>query len=232
MPVLVAAGVRAAAWSTAGSTVGGVDVRLVDLALDDRAVAAAEQSLTPAEVARARRGTPAVHRRRVLLRAALRAALGVELGMDPARVPLATTPAGRPFVASSVGGARVDVSCSASGSLGLVAVGRGCRIGVDVEQVAAWSPDVLEEGWLSDSERRALTDLRVADRAVAATRSWTHKEAVLKGGGTGLRADPAAIVTAVGRTDGVVAGWQIHDVPVPHGWVAGLAAAPEKEIGS
>jgi 4'-phosphopantetheinyl transferase len=35
-------------------------------------------------------------------------------------------------------------------------------------------------------------------------------------------------VTSVGCTDGVVAGWKIRDVPVPDGWVASLALAPEK----
>jgi 4'-phosphopantetheinyl transferase len=230
MPVLAAA-TRAARTTTAITTVRGVEIRLVDLLLSDRAVARAESSLTPAEVARARRGTPAVHRRRVLLRAALRTALGEELGMDPAGVPLRTSPAGRPFVPSMLGAA-VDVSCSASGALGVVAVGRSCRIGIDVETVTPWSPDVLDEAWLTAGERLALTRLPAPDRALATTRSWTQKEAVLKAAGTGLRADPAATVTAIGRQDGVVAGWEIHDVPVPHGWVASLAVAPEKEIPS
>jgi 4'-phosphopantetheinyl transferase len=209
-----------------------VDVRLVDLAVGNDALARAESSLTPAEVARARRGTPAVHRRRVLLRAALRSALGAELGMDPARVPLGATPAGRPYLAVVAGGASLDVSCSASGDLGVVAVGRGRRIGVDVENVAPWSPDVLDEGWLCASERHTLTRLPTADRAVAITRCWTQKEAVLKARGVGLREDPVGTVTAVGRMDGNVAGWQIRDVPVPHGWVASLAFALEKEIPS
>jgi 4'-phosphopantetheinyl transferase len=209
-----------------------VDVRLVDLAVGDGPLARAESWLTPAELARARRGTPAVHRRRVLLRAALRSALGAELGMEPRRVPLGTTPAGRPYLAAVTDGASLDVSCSASGDLGVVAVSRGRRIGVDVEVVAPWSPDVLDEGWLCDSERHTLSRLTAADRAVAVTRCWTQKEAVLKARGTGLREDPAAIVTVVGHTDGDVAGWHIRDVRVPHGWVASLAAAPEKEIPS
>jgi 4'-phosphopantetheinyl transferase len=222
MPVLVPAG-ACGAWAAA-SPLDGVDVWLVDLALDDDAVARAESSLTPAELARAWRGTPAVRRRRVLLRASLRSFVGAELGMDPVRVPIHTTPAGRPFVA----GGGVDVSCTASGVLGLVAIGRVCRIGVDVETVAPWSPAVLEEGWLSDTERLALARLPAPDRALATTRCWTQKEAVLKAAGTGLRTDPAATVTSVGRTDGVVAGWKIRDVPVPDGWVASLALAPEK----
>jgi 4'-phosphopantetheinyl transferase len=230
--VLVAAAACAEGPVSAASTVGRVEVRLVDLTLSDRAVAQAESSLTSAEIARARRGTPAVHRRRVLLRAALRSTLGVELGMDPARVPLHTTPSGRPFIPSSVAGAGVDVSCSASGDLGAVAVGRSVRIGIDVETVAPWSPEVLEEAWLSGSERVALTRLPASLRAAAATRSWTQKEAVLKAAGTGLRADPAATVTTVGRKDGVVAGWQIRDVPVPDGWLASLALAPQTEMSS
>ncbi|MGY1639806.1 4'-phosphopantetheinyl transferase family protein [Geodermatophilus sp. SYSU D00703] len=212
------------------SACGDVVVRLVDLAADDDTVARAAAALTPGELARARRGTPAVHRRRVLLRAALRSVLAEELGTAPADVPLATTPAGRPELA--LDGTGLDANCAASGALGLVAVGRGRRVGVDVERVAPWNPEVLEEGWLSGAERRALTLLPPEFRPVAATRAWTQKEAVLKARGTGLREDPAATVTAIGRADGVVAGWQVSSVPVPDGWVASLAAAPEQEMPS
>jgi 4'-phosphopantetheinyl transferase len=211
--------------------VTGITVVLVDLA-DDAALPVAETWLTPAEHARARRGTAAVQRRRVLLRAALRVALGKELGLAPEQVPIATTPLGRPYVVASGGAPAPDVSCSASGALGLVAVGRDRRIGVDVEAVAPWSSDVLDEGWLASDERRALALLPAADRPVAVARCWTQKEAVLKALGTGLRGSLAATVTTVGRTDGEVAGWQVHDIPVPDGWVAGLAVAPDKEIPS
>jgi 4'-phosphopantetheinyl transferase len=208
--------------------VAGTRVVLVDLT-DDAALPEAETWLTPDELARARRGTPAVHRRRVLLRAALRLALGNELGLAPDLVPLSTTPLGRPTVATP---ADLDGSCSASGELGIVAVGRR-RTGIDVEAVTPWSAAVLDEGWLAAGERRALVRLPEAARAVAVTRCWTQKEAVLKALGTGLCGNLAATVTEVGRTDGEVAGWPVHDVPVPHGWVASLAVAPEeKEIPS
>jgi 4'-phosphopantetheinyl transferase len=207
-----------------------VEIRLVDLSADDDAVARAELCLSPAELARARKGSPAVHRRRVLLRTALREALGTELDVPAARVPLATTELGRPYICAPVGGTLLDVSCSASGGLGVVAVARGGRIGIDLETVARWSPDVLDEGWLSDSERRALTRLPASARPVAVTRSWTQKEAVLKARGTGLSDDPATAVTTVGRADGVVAGWRVRDVPVPPAWIASLAVSPEREI--
>jgi 4'-phosphopantetheinyl transferase len=208
-----------------GEVLQGTRITLVDLT-DHAALPEAETWLAPDELARARRGTPAVHRRRVLLRAALRVALGNEMGLPPDLVPLATTPLGRPVVAAP---GDLDVSCSASGALGIVAVGRR-RIGIDVEAVAPWSAAVLDEGWLAAEEQRALVRLPEGARAVAVTRCWTQKEAVLKAVGTGLRGDLVATVTHVGRTDGEVAGWRVHDVPVPHGWVAGLAVAPhEKE---
>jgi 4'-phosphopantetheinyl transferase len=207
-----------------GEVLQGTRITLVDLT-DHAALPEAETCLAPDELARARRGTPAVHRRRVLLRAALRVALGNELGLPPDLVPLATTPLGRPTVAAPGG---LDVSCSASGALGLVAVGRR-RIGIDVEAVAPWSAAVLDEGWLAAEEQRALVRLPEGARAVAATRCWTQKEAVLKAVGNGLRGDLVATVTDVGRTDAEVAGWLVHDVPVPHGYVASLAVAPQEK---
>jgi 4'-phosphopantetheinyl transferase len=72
-----------------------VDVRIVDLRVDGTVLLRAESTLSPEELARARRGAPAVRRRRVLLRAALRAALAEEMGTDAASVPLATTATGR-----------------------------------------------------------------------------------------------------------------------------------------
>ncbi|WP_239523104.1 4'-phosphopantetheinyl transferase family protein [Geodermatophilus normandii] len=205
----------------------GVTVTVVPLVADDDELARAEAVLAPAELARARRGTPAVHRRRVLLRAALRTALAAELGTDPRHVPLTTGATGRPELPAHTG---LDAGCSAGGALGVVAVGRGRRIGVDLEPVAPWTPDVADEGWLHPAELRAIALLPPAARPVAVTRAWTRKEAVLKARGTGLRDDPAAVVTAVGRTGGTVAGWTLHDVPVPDGWVASLAVAPDEEI--
>jgi 4'-phosphopantetheinyl transferase len=205
---------------------GDVVVRLVDLIADPRALARAESVLSADELVRARRGTPVVHRRRVLLRAALRSALGEQLGMDPAAVPLARTPTGRPYLAGTTGHPRLDASCSASGALGVVAVGRDRRVGIDVEAVANWSAAVLGEGWLSPAECAALARMAPADRAVAVTRSWTQKEAVLKARGTGLLEDPADIATPIGQPDGIVCGWDVRNVPVPDRWVASLAVGP------
>lgn len=215
--------------STRPGTGRRVTVRLVDLGGNDSAVARAERSLAPAELARARRGTAVVHRRRVLLRAALRDAVAEHIGTEPARVPIATTAAGRPFVAGATG---LDMNCSASGTLGIVVLALGLRVGVDVELVPCWSDEVLDEGWLAPVEQAALTTLPVAHRATEATRAWTRKEAVLKARGSGLLDSPVAVVTPVGEATGTVAGWHLDDLPVPAGWVASLALGALEETSS
>lgn len=205
-------------------------IHLVALDVDGSALARAESCLAPAELVRARRGSPPVQRRRIVLRAALRSAVAAELGIDPARVPLRTTPAGRPYVDPVESRWFLDVNCSASGTLGIVAVGRACRVGVDMETVAPWSPDVLVEGWLSPGECRQLAELPPAARPVAVARCWTRKEAVLKARGTGLLEAPSAVVTPVGGPAGIIAGWAVEDLRVPAGWVASLAVGRPEEL--
>ena len=201
-----------------------VEVFLVRLDAGEAEVARAEKWLSPTELGRAHRGTADVRRRRVLLRAGLRLALGRRLGLAPSAVRLRVTPAGRPMVHAGPPG--LDANCSASGDVGLVAVSDGLRVGVDVERVAPWDPDVLSEGWLSAQERAAIAALPVADRPVAVTRSWTRKEAVLKGLGIGLPGGPQHLSPKLGPAPEHIAGWVLHDVQAPAGSIASLATSP------
>lgn len=198
-------------------------VWLVRFDVDGATLSDAAECLTPAERDRSRRGTPEVHRRRVLLRAALREVVGGRLGVLPHAVPLRVTATGRPELD---GPARLDLSCSASGGIGLVAVADRAHVGVDVERVWPWSADVLDEGWLSPEERAAIRALYPAARAEAVSRSWTQKEAVLKGRGTGLAGGPADVPTPVGRAAGRIGGWDTCAVAVPAGHVATVATTP------
>ena len=204
-----------------------VDVWLVDLDPDDSALARAATVLTDAELSRADRGTHAVRRRRIALRSALRCVIAAELSCAPSRVPLSRTPAGRPFVPASVAGqGGLDVSCTASADLGLVVLGRGTQVGVDLERVGPWTPATLDEGWLTDREARAIASVEEPRRAEAAARTWTVKEAVLKASGTGLATPPRLVDT--GTADGaarIVGRWHVADVPVPAGFVASLATS-------
>jgi 4'-phosphopantetheinyl transferase len=141
-------------------------------------------------------------------------------------VPLAPEP-GRPrLLDGDLGEAGIDASCSSSGDVGLVAVARGARIGIDVERVAHGDLGIAtEEGWLAPGERDAIAALPADERARALTRAWVQKEAVLKGEGSGLRADPSWTVTPV-ADHGRVRRWRLLPLEVPPAFVASLAIAP------
>jgi 4'-phosphopantetheinyl transferase len=185
-------------------------------------LAAAAPLLTPEELAHADRGAPPVRRRRIALRAGLRAVLGRALACPPRDVPLGRTAQGRPRV--EVPG--WDASCARSEELGLLAVARGALVGVDVERVVPWTDDILAEGWLAPAESRFLLTLPSPERAPAATRCWTGKEAVLKAVGSGLSVPPELVVTAGGRWADRCGPWALADVAVPHGFRATLACSP------
>lgn len=197
----------------------------VDLAAPGWDVESAAALLSDAERGRAARGVPSVERARILMRAALRSLLGDVLGIDAADVPLAGAP-GKPRLEGTAARRGIDVSCSTSGDVGLVTAVRGGRVGVDVERIGGedlWG--AAEEGWLAAGERAALAKLPLAERPRAVTRAWTQKEAVLKGEGTGLAADPASTVTPVADR-GRMRQWWVCPLEVPESHVASLAIAP------
>lgn len=187
-----------------------------------RTVAAAATCLAPGELARAERGTDDVRGRRILLRAALRQLLGEVLGVDPREVPLADRP-GRPALEPPEGRSGLDASCSASGTCGVVAVGAGTRIGIDVQQVLVEDlATAVAEGWLSPRERNGIARLPATEQPEALTRAWVQKEAVLKGEGVGLLSDPALTVTPL-RNRGRTGHWAHFPIAVPVGYLASLA---------
>jgi 4'-phosphopantetheinyl transferase len=199
-----------------------VRVWQLDLADPGWDVDSAAGSLTASERRRAEQGLPEVRRRRILLRAALRLVLGAHLGVAPARVPLDEA-GDRPVLPAAGRRPAPGISCSASGGLGLVAVSDGTPIGIDLEQHRDDDARrALDEEWLADAERAALARLPWPERSVAITRCWTHKEAVLKGEGVGLRRDPASVVTPV-AVRGRAGRWSLEPVPVADGFVASLA---------
>jgi 4'-phosphopantetheinyl transferase len=191
----------------------------IDLTDAQRLDAVAATHLTEAERQRAARGTGAVARRRILLRAGLRHAVGDLLDLPPAEVPLREDD-GRPLVA---GDGDLRVSCSAGGRVGLVAVVPGRDVGIDVQEHLG--EDVRgadDEGWLHPTEVGALRRLPAPARGLAVTRCWVHKEAVLKGLGLGLRRHPATVPTPVAEA-GRIGQWWVAPVPVAAGHVAAVA---------
>ena len=202
------------------SAAAPVVLRVVDLADPRWDVAAEAGCLDDDERARAGRGTDAVRRRRVLVRACLRRVLGDLLGTGPADVPLRSDD-GRPFLS----GDPLRFSCTASADLALVAVARRGLVGVDVQRHRPEEArDAAAEDWLSDVELARLRALGDEDRPTAVTRAWTQKEAVAKARGTGILRSPVDLVTPVADR-GRVGGLFLAPVPVPSGYVASLATS-------
>jgi 4'-phosphopantetheinyl transferase len=195
-------------------------VRRIDLGATRGVESVAAGHLTATERLRVDQGTDAVRRRRILLRGGLRQFLGELLGLPPAGVPLIEQ-AGRPLLGGALG--FLHVSCSAAGSVGLVALTAGTPVGIDVEPHR--DEDALaasDEGWLCPAEERQLHELAPAHRRLAATRCWTQKEAVVKGLGLGLHRHPRTVRTPMAAS-GRIGEWWIVPVPVATGHVASAA---------
>jgi 4'-phosphopantetheinyl transferase len=128
------------------------------------------------------------------MRGVLRGILGVMLGLDPGAVPLRLQPQGKPVMDLPPGPDRIEFSVAHCEDLGLIAIARGRRVGIDVEPLRPL-PDVeeLADRVLSPAERTAWARLPAAARHRAFLRVWTRKEALLKATGTGLSVDPLTV---------------------------------------
>ncbi len=123
---------------------------------------------------------------------------------------------GRPFLA----GAGADLSLSHTRGLAASAVGRGCRVGVDVEALEPVEPEDFRP-YLSPLEwRQVQASPRPGELVV---RMWSRREAVLKADGRGLLA-PEDELRRLGRGD--EAGgvrWRVEELVTGDGWCGYLA---------
>ncbi|WP_173019478.1 4'-phosphopantetheinyl transferase family protein [Streptomyces alkaliphilus] len=172
--------------------------------------------------------------------AALRRALGSVLGTGPAAIgfgralcPLCGAPRhGRPVITFPL--TRLHFSLSHSGADWLCAVAEGVAVGADVEGLRPQAPPELYEAVLSASELTYLARRPPQTRPVEFARCWTRKEAVMKGSGTGLAADPRRVEvhpdhgTALVRhrdAGSAPATWAVPDLPAGPGHRAAVAVA-------
>lgn len=123
---------------------------------------------------------------------------------------------GRPFLA----GAGADVSISHTPGLTACAVGLGCRVGLDVEELKPLDPEELLPH-LGPAERELLRGSPHPART--AVRLWSRHEAVLKADGRGLLA-PEEVVRRAGG-DQPVGGvrWRVVELNAGGRWTAHLA---------
>lgn len=171
----------------------------------------------------------------VKTRGALRRLLGMYLRQHPAHVKIETAEFGKPFLASSAD-AGLCFNASHSGTWALVAIGRGRRIGVDIEQVREdLDYSALIQKYFAAEERAELAQRPSHDSLQAFFDCWTWKEAYLKATGKGLSTplDSFVVSTRPGvpnaliRVEGnplAAAGWTLRDVLVARGYSAAVAA--------
>lgn len=165
----------------------GIEVYRLDFGLTIEA-RAARQVLTPDERAKADRFARAADRVRfTATRTALRNLLAGRMGCEPAEVPLASSPHGKPFIELAGGGApRFNVSHS--GSHALIALGDAptvSEVGIDIEECKE-GVDIEAVSSLALTARECSEVRNSGDRLHALYSRWVGKEAVLKAVGVGV----------------------------------------------
>lgn len=166
----------------------GVHVWRFSLSASGVRIARLEKTLSPEE----RRRVAGFHaerdaRRFIVARGTLRSLLGHYAQLDPGSLEFCYGRAGKPELAAPSSGARLGFNLAHSGSLALVAVARGRRVGVDLEKVREVPElDAIAQRYFSARENHDLRELPPRQRREAFFRGWTGKEAVAKGLGDGL----------------------------------------------
>lgn len=120
----------------------------------------------------------------------LRAVLGAETGLAPDALVFGREDFGKPRLESAAVDdphGHLDFNLSHSGDRILLALGRGVRLGADVETFAPFAAlDVVAGGVLTPREARLFAALPEQERSRAFYTLWTRKEALLKGVGYGI----------------------------------------------
>ena len=126
-------------------------------------------------------------------------------------------------------------SVSHSGGWMLLAVGCGCRVGVDLERLRKGiRVDDLARRFLTGHEAEQLLSLLSEDREAVFFRTWVRKEAYLKAVGSGVPAGLSRFSVSVGSDEppaildtelepGGASAFSLYDIEVPKGYVGALA---------
>jgi 4'-phosphopantetheinyl transferase len=126
-------------------------------------------------------------RRFVTSRAALRKLLGTYLRMPPGEVLFDYDTNGKPRLKRSASVRDLQFNLAHSGEMAIVAVTRGCEVGVDVERlrdIHHWQE--IADRYFHSNEVAEIRALPPAEQLAAFMRCWTGKEAVLKALGVGV----------------------------------------------
>jgi 4'-phosphopantetheinyl transferase len=205
-------------------------------------VALLSECLSLAERQRARRLRVKQRRESFIYNRALaRHILASYAGLTPQRVPLTTSPGGKPLWDSSSADASDSLSFNLShrGDLAILAISRNRAVGVDLEVVDASNDhDAIASQALSPRELALYGQLPPEQRPPAVLRTWTCKEAFLKALGVGLSRPLAQLevtfsisepvrLLATGSEQESPVDWLLESWSPRAGWFAALATPRE-----
>ncbi len=192
------------------------------------------ETLSAEEQQRMRRTRAGVVRQRfVVARASLRAILAAYLGCATNEVRFRYGVHGKPELEV---GDDLAFNLSHSGDAGVLAVGCGQSLGVDLERHRPMENFLaLARRFFSDREVAELESVEQTEQLAAFFRIWTRKEAYLKAHGTGLAArlrdfdvcaQPGSrgCLVATRPDAGECQRWALWDLNAPAGIAAALAA--------
>src|SRR5262245_22806436 len=231
----MSAGVRRAADKEPRFMIGAggvVHVWLIRVDWADGVLADLEAVLDDREQARARAYRHAEHRRQyTAAHGAARLIIGRYLGRPPERLRWRRGRNGKPELAGAWTGLHVNLSHS--GTLAMLALSHGRRIGVDVQAMLP-RLDVtgLSARYYPPGEARFVASAGDPARQLARfVRLWARKEACVKAAGgrlmQGLRlpVHGGVVQDPSGRVPGQ---YLVRDVPVPRGYRAAVALEGEQ----
>ena len=151
------------------------------------------------------------------------------VGDRPLRV--ARRDSGQPFIE---GRPDLSLSLSHSGRMAVLALGRGCNVGVDLERIRPVDQlPRLVQRFLAPEEASRILQRPEHERRTAFFRTWVRKEAYLKGLGGGVpsklrsfalnEADGGASIRSTSLEPDGVSRWHLIDLDPPDGYAAALA---------
>jgi 4'-phosphopantetheinyl transferase len=194
------------------------------------------RALSPDERSRAERFYfPRDRRRYIIAHGFLRAVLARYLGVDPGDVLVRYLPSGKPELAPERSADRLQFNLSHSHELALCAIGRGRRLGIDVEWIRRdLAGEGIAERLFAPCEAAALRILPRSRQTEGFFARWTLKEAYLKARGVGLRvplnqfavtlaADQSAALLFDATDRQAASRWSLQSLDVGAAYAAALA---------
>lgn len=171
-------------------------------------------------------------RRFIVAHAVTRLALARCLRVSPPSLRFHVGPHGKPSLAGTCRGLRFNLSHA--GERGLLAIGVGRELGVDIERERAIEVLAVARRYFSSDEYHAIASLPDQERIRAFYRCWTRKESLLKARGEGLSAPLNGFVVSlqehasqllVAPAEIAAGAWTITAVPTAAGYVGAVTAA-------